>query len=46
MRKREVVTCHLCKSVWTAPRGLGREAYRSHYLDEHYVELEVEEARR
>ena len=46
MRKREVVTCHLCKSYWTAPAGLGREAYRSHYLEQHYVDLEVEEGRR
>ena len=35
-RRREVVTCHLCGCIWTAPRGLGRESYTSHYIDTHY----------
>ena len=45
MSRRDVVSCRLCGIVWTAPRGLGRESYRSHYIDEH-SELEDERVTR
>lgn len=35
MSRRDVVTCRLCGIVWTAPQGLGKASYRSHYIEEH-----------
>lgn len=43
--KHDIVTCHLCGSVWQTAKGAGPGDYQRHYVEAHY-DLEAERCTR